>query len=395
MKDIYFDQAATSYPKADGVVEAMSDYMLHNGSNLNRGGYGRAYTTAGIVYETREKILHLFDGAHIKGGCSNVIFTPNITFALNLIIKGFLRQGDHVLVSSMEHNAVMRPLVQLEKEIGVTYSRIPCDKDGNLLVDTIETMIQSNTKAILITHASNVTGVVHPVKRLGEIARKHDLMFLVDSAQTAGVIPISMKDMHIDGLAFTGHKGLLGPQGIGGCILSNRLAEKMSPLVTGGTGSLSDTEEIPDFLPDRFEAGTLNIPGIVGLNQSIDYILSIGLENIYEKEMNLCNLFFEAISGIEDIHIVASDSYKNIDKDERNQVALVSIQTPSKDEGEVAFQLDNKYHIMTRVGMHCAPNAHKVLSTYPKGTLRFSFGYHNTVDEVLYCVECLKQLFSI
>lgn len=385
MKKIYMDQAATSFPKAPGVIEAMIEFMSQVGTNINRGSYENAYETAGIVYETREQLCKLFDFTPLADNAKNVIFTPNITYALNFIIKGYLQTGDHVLVSSMEHNAIMRPLVQLQKDRGITFDRIPCTKEGELQIEAIESMIQKNTKAIIMTHGSNVCGTLMPIKEVGEIAHIYGLKFIVDSAQTAGTFPISMNDMHIDALAFTGHKGLLGPQGIGGFLITDEMADQMTPLVTGGTGSISDTEETPAFLPDKFEAGTLNLPGIMGLHRSLKYLEEVGIEQIRQKELALAQQFIDGISKIKGIRIIGKTTSEN-------RSAVVSLQTDNLDEAILAFRLDQEYQIMTRVGMHCAPNAHKILGTFPEGTIRFSFGHNNTEEEVNYIIKAIKEI---
>lgn len=381
------DQAATSFPKAPGVIEGMVEFMSQVGTNINRGSYENAYETAEIVYETREQLCNFFDFTPLAGNAKNVIFTPGITYALNFIIKGYLQTGDHVLVSSMEHNAVMRPLVQLQKDRGITFSRIPCTKEGELQRDAIETMIQNNTKAIIMTHGSNVCGTLMPIKEVGEISHRYGLKFIVDSAQTAGTFPISMRDMHIDALAFTGHKGLLGPQGIGGFLITDEMADQMTPLVTGGTGSISDTEETPTFLPDKFEAGTLNLPGIMGLHRSLNYLEKSRIDQIRENELKLTQQFIDGLSEIKGIHIIGKTTCEN-------RSAVVSLQTDTLDEAILAFRLDQEYHIMTRVGMHCSPNAHKTLGTFPEGTIRFSFGYSNTEEEVNYAIKAIKECYE-
>lgn len=385
MKKIYMDQAATSFPKAPGVIETMVEFMSQVGTNINRGSYENAYETAEIVYETREQLCKLFHFEPLADNVKNVIFTPNITYALNFIIKGYLQTGDHVLVSSMEHNAVMRPLVQLQKDRGITFDRIPCTKKGEIQIDAIESMIQKNTKAIIMTHSSNVCGTLMPIKEIGEIAYRYGLKFIVDSAQTAGTFPISMRDMHIDALAFTGHKGLLGPQGIGGFLITDEMADQMTPLITGGTGSISDTEETPTFLPDKFEAGTLNLPGIMGLHRSLKYIEEVGINNIRERELKLTQQFIDGVSKIEGIRMIGKTTCEN-------RSAVVSLQTDNLDEAILAFRLDQEYQIMTRVGMHCAPNAHKTLGTFPEGTIRFSFGHSNTEEEVNEAIKAIKEI---
>ena len=384
MKKIYLDQASTTYPKPECVAKAVYEYMTGNGSNINRGCYENAYDTEEVVLETRELLCELFDGPD----CKNVVFTKNVTESLNVVLKGFLKSGDHVLLSSMEHNAVMRPIRQLEKN-GVEFDRVPCSEQGELKLQSMEALLRQNTKAVVMMHASNVCGTILPLKEVGAFCKTHGLKFIADCAQTAGTMPISMKEMNIDILCFTGHKGLYGPQGIGGFILQEEMISEMTPLLSGGTGSISHTEEIPEFMPDRFEPGTMNLPGIFGLNSALGWINEVGIENIYNKERILTRLFLEEIGKLdpkgEKIKLVGK-------KTEEGRTAVVSIQTPGRDVSEVAYLLDKNYGIMTRVGLHCAPSAHQTLGTYPTGTVRFSFGYFNTEEEVLFAVKALEEI---
>ena len=384
MKKIYLDQASTTYPKPECVAKAVYDYMTGNGCNINRGCYENAYDTEEVILETRELLCQLFDGPD----CKNVVFTKNVTESLNIVLKGFLKSGDHVLVSSMEHNAVMRPIRQLEK-LSVSFDRIPCNNQGELLLETLEDLLKENTKAVVLMHASNVCGTILPIKEVGFFCEKHGLKFIVDCAQTAGVWPISMKEMKIDALCFTGHKGLYGPQGIGGFILQEDLIDFIDPLLSGGTGSISHTEEIPSFMPDRFEPGTMNLPGIFGLHAALEWINATGIDKIREKEHSLTALFLEKIRNLDP----KGDKIRLIGKKtEDNRTAVVSIQTPDRDISEIAYLLDKNYGIMTRVGLHCAPSAHETLHTYPMGTIRFSFGYFNTEEEVLLAVKALEDI---
>lgn len=398
MNRIYLDQASTSFPKAPGVAQAMMDYLTMNGVNVNRGCYSSAYSAEEVIYETRQLLAELF---HFSK-CKNVIFTPNVTTSLNFILKGFLKPGDHILVSAMEHNAVMRPVVQLASQ-GILFDRIPCHEDGSMILEKVEELIRPETRAIVTLHASNVCGTRMPLKALGEICQRHHLYFIVDSAQTAGIVPIDMEKMHIDALAFTGHKGLRGPQGTGGFLVSQELAEQMKPLISGGTGSVSHTEEIPDFLPDRFESGTPNLPGIYGLHKALlflrntnsftgESLFSPHMQSLYEKELSLTGYFLEHLQALDDtgkhLRIIGKKSLKD-------RTAVVSIQTPEIDMSQVAWQLDSEYGIMTRVGLHCAPNAHKTLGTYPAGTIRFSFGPENTKEELDFAIHGLKEILNL
>lgn len=383
MNKIYLDNASTTFPKPREMADSVYHYMTEIGTNINRGCYDDAYTIEEIVFETRQLLTDLFHGPD----CKNVIFTKNVTESLNIILKGFLKPGDHVLVSSMEHNAVMRPLVQLEKS-GCSFTRIPCTNEGELLIEHLDASITPSTKAIIMTHASNVCGTLMPLKEVGTFCKKHGLRFIVDAAQTAGIWPIDMEEMHIDALAFTGHKGLLGPQGIGGFILQPDMVAKLDPLLSGGTGSISHTEEIPDFMPDRFEPGTMNLPGIIGLHASLLWLKSVGISNIREHELNLTHLFLIGLS-----HLKEKGFIQLIGKsDTNNRTGVVSIQTLHQDLSDVAFKLDDIYGIMTRVGLHCAPSAHKTLGTYPTGSIRFSFGWWNTEDDVKVALHALEEI---
>lgn len=380
MNYIYLDNASTTFPKAPNVASAMAEYITNRGININRGSYALAYDVEDIIYTTRQRLHTLFNG-HDP---SHVIFTQNVTMSLNTVIKGLLKAGDHVLVSSMEHNAVMRPLTQLlDKDI--TFDTIPCDSTGSLQMDSIEPLIRPNTVALIINHASNVCGTIQPLKSIGPICKAHNLQFIVDAAQTAGVIPIDVKACHIDALCFTGHKGLLGPQGIGGIILTKEMAQTLTPLIAGGTGSFSHLETLPTHMPDAFEAGTLNLPGIIGLNEGLDYIESQGMENIHNHELVLTQSFLEGLQSIDGINIVGKQNIQD-------RTAVVSITIDGMDPANIAYELESTYHIMTRVGLHCAPRAHQTLRTYPEGTVRFSFGYANTHKDVESALSALNTI---
>lgn len=386
MKKIYLDQASTTFPKPQAVPDAMYRYMTQIGSNINRGSYEKAYQTEEAVYETRQMLCRLFGGQD----CKNVVFTKNVTESLNVILKGFLKPGDHVITSSMEHNAVMRPLTQLARQ-GIEFTRVPCLQDGTLPAETLVHFLKPNTKAMVMTHASNVCGTLLPIREAGEFCRAHRLRFFVDSAQTGGVYPIHMEEMKIDALAFTGHKGLLGPQGIGGFLLRDGLALQIEPLLSGGTGSISHTEEIPDFMPDRYEAGTMNLPGILGLHEGLRFLESTGIDRIREHELRLTGRFLTGLHGLDNggrrLRIVGKD-------DTGGRTGVVSIQLLDQDIAGAAWELDETYGIMTRVGLHCAPSAHQTLGTYPTGTIRFSFGWWNNEEEVDQALHALSLVLE-
>ena len=383
MPRIYLDNAATSFPKPPQVAGAVFEFMTQGGCNINRGGYQTAYDTEEQVFDTRQLLCDLFDGPD----CKNVIFTKNVTESLNLLIKGFLHPGDHVLVSSMEHNAVMRPLVQMTAH-RVEFSRIPCRADGSLCIEQMEGLIRPNTRAVILTHASNVCGTVMPIRQVGEICRRHGLRFFVDAAQTAGVLPISMTGDFIDAVVFTGHKGLLGPQGTGGLVLAEGLEAELDPLLSGGTGSLSHTEEIPAFLPDRFEPGTLNLPGILGLRQGLLWLGEQPEGAILAHELALTGRFLAGLAPLEAQGLVRLAGKRNLE----GRTGVVAIQTPGREMAQVAYRLDSEFGIQTRVGLHCAPSAHKSLGTWPEGAIRFSFGAFSTeadVDAALAALEVI------
>jgi len=320
--------------------------------------------------------------------CRNVAFTKNVTESLNVILKGLLKPGDHVLVSSMEHNAVMRPLVQLEKQ-GISFSRIPCRRDGSLILEEMAPLVKKETRAVVMTHASNVCGTMMPYEQVGAFCRERGLLFIADTAQTAGVWPLDMEHMKIDALAFTGHKGLLGPQGIGGFLLSEKLLPQMESLIAGGTGSISHTEVMPDFMPDRFEAGTMNLPGIVGLHAGLGWIRETGMEQIRSHELALTRQFLEGLKSMDPyekrLRVVGK-------KDTEGRTGVVSVQTVRRELAQTAYELDVQYGIMTRVGLHCAPSAHQTLGTFPTGTIRFSFGWWNTREEAALALQALDEL---
>ena len=380
MERIYFDNASTSFPKAEGVAEAVYHYMKDCGCNINRGGYDEAYQAEEIVLRTRQQLTELFHGPD----CRNVVFTRNITESLNVLLKGFLKAGDHVLVSAMEHNAVMRPLTQLTEQ-GVSFDRIPCGADGTLDVSAMDRLLRENTRAVVMLHASNVCGTLMPIETVGAFCHAHGLRFILDTAQTAGVFPIDMEAMHIDALAFTGHKGLLGPQGIGGFLLQPDMVPLLQPLIAGGTGSISHEEQMPSFMPDRFEAGTMNLPGIMGLHAALCWLERETSDAVRSHELELTERFLSGALVIPCLRVVGR-------RDISGRAGVVSVVPENADPALVADALGREYGIMVRVGLHCAPNAHKTLGTFPTGTIRFSFGRWNTPQQVDTALSALREL---
>lgn len=380
---IYFDNGSTSWPKAPGVVEAMTELLTKGAFNINRGNYEGAYEVEGIVLDTREKLARLFHAPSSR--C--VVFTPGITYSINFFLKGLLKPRDHVIVSGMEHNAVMRPLRQLES-IGVAYDVAQADTEGMVSPDKVELLIKPETKAVMVTHASNVCGTVVPIKEIGEICKRNHLFFAVDSAQSAGTLEVNMQECSIDFLAFTGHKGLLGPQGIGGFLISEELEQVLTPVIAGGTGSQSDSFDLPANLPDKYESGTMNLPGIIGLHAALSYIEEVTVEEIHRKKMELTAYFLEKVRELEGVRIAGRQHTEG-------RVAVVSLDFEHVDNAVLAFELEANYGIMTRVGLHCAPLAHKSLHTYPEGTVRFAFSASNTKEEIDICVAGIKELLGL
>ena len=375
---IYLDNGATSFPKAPGVGEAMLDYVNNIGANVNRSTYEASSEAEMVLIECRERLCTLFGTEDI----THALFTPGMTAGLNMLLKGFLRPGDHVIVSSLEHNAMMRPIRQLEAQ-GVEFSRIPADSRGITDPKDILPLIRPNTRLVAIMHASNVCGTLLPVKEISDICRERGLPVILDAAQTAGHYPVNMKELGLSALCVPGHKGLLGPQGIGALMLDEEFAKRVEPLISGGTGSASDSELLPPYMPDRFESGTLNIPGIFGLNAALGFILDKGVQAFRVHEEKLTERF---IDGLEELPLRLAGT-KEISK----RVGVISIDFTGRDNAEVAYELD-KRGIMTRCGLHCAPSAHKTLGTFPQGTVRFSIGYANAECDVDAAISAIKEI---
>lgn len=375
---IYLDNGATSFPKAPGVGEAMLDYVNNIGANVNRSTYEASSEAEMVLIECRERLCTLFGTEDI----THAVFTPGMTAGLNMLLKGFLSPGDHVIVSSLEHNAMMRPIRQLEAQ-GVEFSRIPADSRGITDPKDILPLIRPNTRLVAIMHASNVCGTLLPVKEISDICRERGLPVILDAAQTAGHYPVNMKELGLSALCVPGHKGLLGPQGIGALMLDEEFAKRVEPLISGGTGSASDSELLPPYMPDRFESGTLNIPGIFGLNAALRFILEKGVDTLRAHEEGLTRRFIDGLEGLP-LRLAGT-------KDIGRRVGVISIDFTGRDNAEVAYELD-KRGIMTRCGLHCAPSAHKTLGTFPQGTVRFSIGYANAECDVDAAISAIKEI---
>lgn len=375
---IYFDNAATTFPKPDIVYEKTMEAMKEYGANPGRAGHKMALKANRGIFETRNTIAKLFN----IDNPMNVIFTSSCTESLNLAIKGVLEPGDHVITTSIEHNSVLRPIKNLEeKEVENTI--VNGNSKGEIDPEDIEAAIKENTKLIVTTHISNLIGSIVPIDEIGEIARKHNILYLVDAAQSAGVYHIDVEKVGIDMLAFPGHKGLLGPQGTGGLYIKEGL--ELSEILQGGTGSASESLVQPEILPDRYEAGTHNGAGIVGLRSGVEYILDRGTEDIRNYEEKLTNHFLDGIKDIKELEIYGA-------LDTRKQAAVVSLNFKGIDSSEIAFILDEKYDIAVRSGLHCAPLAHKTIGTLEQGAVRFSFGIFNTIEEVDKGIKALREI---
>lgn len=382
MNKIYLDNGSTSFPKAPGVGKAMANFIENVGVNIGRGGYEEAYSAAEVVLDTREKLCKLFHFDQPE----NVVFTSGITASMNILLKGLLQPGDRVLTTSMEHNAVMRPLRQLEQK-GVEVVLIPCKRDGTLDFEAFIDLATPGTRALVMTHASNMCGTVMPVKDVAEYCQTLGIWTIVDCAQSAGILPIDMEDWGVDAIAFAGHKGLLGPQGIGGFLITDDLAAEVDPLLSGGTGSISHLETVPDFMPDRFEPGTQNLPGIFGLHAALSYLEKVGIEKIYQHEMALAERLLKGLSQLEGIRVVGRPQLTG-------RTAVVSVDFLQMDNADAAFLLEDKYGIMTRCGLHCAPQAHKSVGTYPQGTVRFAPGRETTEAEIDTALAAIQKILA-
>lgn len=377
---IYLDNGATSYPKPDVVADAVYDYIKNVGSNINRGNYAKAYSAAEVVLETRELINEMMNGY----GARYTVFTPGNTYGLNFLIKGLARPNDKFIVSGMEHNAVYRPIHQLTENGTITVEYMPCNENGELIPEEALPMIDKNVRAVICVHASNVSGTLMPLKELGERCAEKNVLFLVDAAQTAGNTPIDMQAWHIDGLTIPGHKSMLGPQGVGAMLIRPELANELVPLVAGGTGSHSDLADMPEEMPDRFESGTLNLPGIFGLHAACQWLNEHGAE-VRSHEKELTQRMLDGLRDVDGIRVAGLPTSEG-------RVGVISVDFLNGDNGMVAFQLEQEYGIMTRVGLHCAPLAHKSLHTFPEGTVRFSIGPFNTEEDIDTAVEAVKAL---
>lgn len=381
---IYLDNASTSFPKPLSVSQSVYDFMINNGGNAGRGASASSLKSSELVYECREALCNFFNFDKTE----NVIFTQNITHSLNILLLSIIKDGWHVITSSMEHNSVLRPLTLLKNQRKIDLDIVQCNSEGLIDVHSVEKLIRPNTKLVVLSHASNVVGTIQPLEQIGALCKQNNLFFIVDTAQSAGSTLVDFKKLNCDALAFTGHKSLLGPQGIGGFLINDKLNEIASVIFSGGSGSMSSSLIHPDYLPDKFEYGTLNLPGIVGLKAGIEFINKEGLSSISSKERLLTNKILDIFSDFKEIDVLG---YKSTDQ---KRTSVISFNVINRDPSEIAYLLDNQYGVITRTGLHCAPLAHKTIGTYPTGTIRLSPGYFNSLDEVDILFKALKNIIG-
>ncbi len=375
---IYLDNAATSFPKPEVVYDRVNSFMKESCANPGRSSHKMARESAACVMKTRDSLAELFN----INNPLQIAFTPNATFALNMAIQGILKKGDHVVTTAMEHNSVLRPLYELKRKGLINYTIVrPRNVFGDISVYDISKAIRFNTKLIVITLSSNVTGTVLPYEEIGEIARRRGIYYLLDASQGAGVLPIDVNSMHISMLAFPGHKGLMGPQGTGGLYVAENI--KLRSIIQGGTGSRSFETIHPSFMPDILESGTINTPGIAGMGAGVEFILKTGLDIIRKKKQLLIEKLYERLVGRKRI--------KFYSKPENNS-GIIALLLDGLDSSETANLLDSKYHIAVRPGFHCAPLAHKELKTESTGLVRISPGFFNTMEEIEYTAESLIEI---
>ncbi len=378
---IYLDNAATSWPKPPEVTNAMADALERAGGNPGRSGHRLSIAAAREIYEAREDIASLF---HVSDPL-RVIFTCNATHAINIALKGLLKPGDRVVTTAMEHNAVMRPLRSLERQ-GIHLTVVPCARDGSLDVNKMVKAVNSQTRLVVMIHASNVSGTILPVVEVAAIARQAGALLLADAAQTAGAVSIDMPAMGIDLLAFTGHKELQGPPGIGGLVIGNAVdVLQIEPLICGGTGSRSETEEQPGELPDKYEAGTPNLVGVAGLRAGVRWLRERGIESIENHMKELLKELLEGLSQIPQIKV-----YGTLDPEK--SMGIVSFTAANKRVSEIGMRLDEEYGVLCRVGLHCAPAAHKTIGSFPEGMVRLSPGVFTTVEDIHTAIKAIEAV---
>ena len=375
---IYLDNAATSFPKPPQVAQRMAEYVTNVGATINRSVYGPAQEAGLVTLRLRERLCRLLG---YSGRPTHCILTAGNTMSLNMLLQGWLNPGDHCIVSAMEHNAVMRPLVQM----GIEFDRIPCDKTGLLNPEEILPLIRPNTKLLVMAHGSNVSGAVQDAAAVGAICKAHGIAFALDAAQTAGHYPVDFDGFGCDALAVPAHKGLLGPGGMGALLMTKEFAKKLRPLIVGGTGSASHTEVQPDFLPDKFESGTANLPGIYGWEAALAFLEEVTIDAVRDHDLRLMERFLDGVHGIKNVNLIGPAATEC-------RVGVFSVDFVGQDNALAGDRLEQEFGILTRCGLHCAPNAHKTLGTFPGGTVRFSFGWFTTEQEVDAALEAIQMI---
>ncbi len=376
---IYLDNAATTVDKPQCVTDAVVQAMCHMG-NAGRGAHDASLDASRIIFETRMKLAELFHA----DGPEQVAFTANSTEALNMAIQGIFNPKDHVITTQLEHNSVLRPLYHMEEQ-GVALTILEADADGNISYEELEAAVRDNTRAVVCTHASNLTGNMIDLERVGQICRRRGILLIVDASQSAGVYPVDMQAMNIDVLCFTGHKGLMGPQGTGGICVRKGLSIRQ--LLMGGSGVHSYQKSHPSEMPTALEAGTLNGHGIAGLHAALSYLEEMGMEQLRRQEMELMWLFYDGVASLPGVTVYGDFSDRTM-----NRAPIVTLNIGSYDSGEVSDELYVRYGISTRAGAHCAPLMHQALKTVEQGAVRFSFSHRNTKDEVLEAVRAVQEL---
>ncbi len=379
INEIYLNNAATSWPKPEAVYLAVDTFNRNQGGSPGRGSSQRSLEAGAVILECRQALARLFNIENEE----QVAFTMNATYAVNMAIKGILKPGDHVIISGIEHNAVVRPMHWLKNERGIDFSVLPCNSDGVVDISALQPLITKRTRLLVTSHASNVCGAIQPVHELGERCRETGLIFMVDAAQSAGVLPLDVEADNISLLAFTGHKGLLGPQGIGGLYVRPGLS--LNTIIEGGTGSFSESMEQPQFMPDMLESGTPNTPGIAGLKAGIDYIMSRGMKNIRAHEQQLTAMLLTGLSEVPGIQIYGSP-------DSGRRTAVVAFNLDNRDCGELAFRMEQEYGIIGRSGLHCAPLAHSTLGILQQGSCRLSIGCMNCESDIEQAVRAVYDI---
>ena len=375
---IYLDNAATSFPKPPQVAQRMAEYVTNVGATINRSVYGPAQEAGLVTLRLRERLCRLLG---YSGRPTHAILTAGNTMSLNMILQGYLNPGDHCIVSAMEHNAVMRPLVQM----GIEFDRIPCDETGLFNPEDILPLIRPNTKLLIMAHGSNVSGAVQDAAAVGAICKAHGIAFALDAAQTAGHYPVEFDRFGCDALAVPAHKGLLGPGGMGALLMTRDFAKQLRPLLVGGTGSASHTEVQPDFLPDKFESGTANLPGIYGWEAALAFLEDVTIDAVRSHDIRLIQRFLDGLHGMKNVRLIGPT-------DPAHRVGVFSVDFPGQDNAMAGDRLEREFGILTRCGLHCAPNAHKTLGTFPSGTVRFSFGWFTTEADVDAALDAIQKI---